>query len=300
MSKCPKSPFPGTVQGSVTRLAFWTMLTLGISTCPNDTFAFHGILSGVIPLSDLGVELKLLDIQALNEGLTNGSLDVAKGSFLAACQLAETHVVLPVGSALGFGVGPIVVGRKGARVDWENSRVMCPGANTTASLLFRIFHPEAPCIKQGLFSEIAASVLRDDVDYGVLIHEGRFTYQELGLELAEDLGARWHDKTQLPLPLGGLFASKRLGKTVVAELTRRVRQSLEYAEENRSEALASMQRYAQEMSAEVIWGHVDLYVNEHTHALGSLGEQAIDELFLRARESGLLRHSSRIGLDYLS
>ncbi len=39
------------------------------------------------------------------------------------------------------------------------------------------------------FDQIEQAVLRGDVDCGVLIHEGRFTYQAKGLTLLEDLGA---------------------------------------------------------------------------------------------------------------
>jgi 1,4-dihydroxy-6-naphthoate synthase len=264
------------------------MLRLGISTCPNDIFAFFGILSGAISLPGVDLQIDLLDIQKLNEGLFEGHLDIAKGSFFSACRLTGSHTVLPVGAALGFGVGPIVVTTDPSKVEWESSRVMCPGLGTTASFLLQHFHPEVPYLCHGLFSEIPDAVLNGTVDLGVLIHEGRFTFQNVGLKLVEDLGAMWEESYSLPLPLGGLFAKREIDQTTTTSFVTAVRQSISYAYQHKEEALLMMQTYAQEFSPDVIWQHVDLYVNRETERFSSEGRLAIEHMFNVARAGGLI------------
>jgi 1,4-dihydroxy-6-naphthoate synthase len=264
------------------------MLRLGISTCPNDIFAFFGILSGAITVTGVDLQIDLLDIQKLNEGLFEGTLDIAKGSFFSACRLTGTHTVLPVGAALGFGVGPIVVAGENNQVEWESARVMCPGIGTTASFLLQHFHPEVPYLCHGLFSEIPDAVRNGTVDLGVLIHEGRFTFQNMGLQLIEDLGAMWEESYSLPLPLGGLFAKRDIGDVTSSAFVSAVRDSIAYAHQHKEAALEMMQTYAQEFSPDVIWQHVDLYVNKETEKLSSEGRLAIEHMFNVARAGGLI------------
>lgn len=268
------------------------MIRLGISTCPNDVFAFFGILSGAVAVQGVDLQVNLLDIQKLNEGLNDGTLDIAKGSFFSACRLTATHTVLPVGAALGFGVGPIVVTAEPQEVEWESARVMCPGIGTTASFLLQHFHPEVPYLCHGLFSDIPQAVQKGTVDLGVLIHEGRFTFQDMGLRLVEDLGAMWEESYSLPLPLGGLFAKREIDGETSAAFVGAVRESLAYAHQNRDRALEMMQSYAQEFSPNVIWQHVELYVNKETERFSSEGKLAIEHMFNVARAGGLIPASA--------
>lgn len=264
------------------------MIKLGISTCPNDTFAFHGLLTGKVSVPGLELSIELLDIQQLNNGLQSGRLDVAKGSFYSACRLSGSHVVLPVGAAIGFGVGPIIVSSRGHDFQWETARAMCPGSGTTASFLFQHFHPEVPYLVQGVFSGIPSAVASKHVDVGVLIHEGRFTFEDQGLQLVEDLGDMWEKSYQLPLPLGGLFAKQTLSATVLDQVTSAVQESLHYALAHRDEVVDTMARYAQEFSPEVLWKHVELYVNSETFVLSEKGRAAVSYMFDVANEGGLL------------
>jgi 1,4-dihydroxy-6-naphthoate synthase len=165
---------------------------------------------------------------------------------------------------------------------------MCPGSGTTASFLFQHFHPEVPYIVQGVFSGIPSAVAAKHVDVGVLIHEGRFTFEDQGLRLVEDLGDRWEKSYQLPLPLGGLFAKQSLSTEVLEKLVNGVQESLHYAYAHREEVLDTMARYAQEFSPDVLWKHVDLYVNSETFILSEKGRTALNFMFDVANEGGLL------------
>lgn len=260
---------------------------LGISTCPNDTYAFHAILEHKIDLRGIDFAIDLLDIQQLNEKLFAGEFDVAKASFSAAIDLADEYWVLPSGSALGFGVGPLLLAAAPATVPKDSQQVvLCPGKHTTAALLFRLFYPDSCEIKHVVFSEIMPALEHGNADFGVCIHEGRFTWQQQGLYLVEDLGTKWEKKTGHPLPLGGILASKHLSADVVAEVQGIIHDSLRYAQQNPGEALVSMRKHAQEFEDDVLMQHVDLYVNDWTFELGDVGNAALKELSHRAQEVG--------------
>ena len=263
-------------------------IRLGISTCPNDTFAFHGLLTRSVDWRGLHFEVELLDIEQLNERLLGGGFDVGKTSFHAALHLADDHVVLPSGSALGFGVGPLLLSAAAdSRPENTSQLTLCPGRHTTAALLFALFHPNTTRVEHAVFSEIMPRLQATTADFGVCIHEGRFTWQQHGLGLVEDLGARWEQATGCPLPLGGIVASSRLPEETIATVQQVIKDSLRFALADRQAALPTMRRYAQEFDDHVLMQHVDLYVNEWTLDLGVEGARALDELSVRAASIGL-------------
>ncbi|GAB5445034.1 MAG: 1,4-dihydroxy-6-naphthoate synthase [Fuerstiella sp.] len=263
---------------------------LGISTCPNDTFAFHALMQKKVDWRGLDFHVELLDIQQLNDRLFAGDFDVAKVSFNAALRLSERFVVLPSGSALGFGVGPLLLSSAADATPQHNQQVtLCPGDDTTATLLFRLFYPQTTQVRQVVFSDIMPMLQNGDADFGVCIHEGRFTWQQEGLSLVEDLGTRWERETEAPLPLGGLIARRELGAEVIRTVQAVIHDSLQYALSDRDDALPTMRRYAQEFSDDVLIQHVDLYVNDWTVDLGSVGRQALAELSRRAAQAGVVR-----------
>ena len=263
-------------------------IRLGISTCPNDTFAFHGLLTRSVDWRGLQFEVELLDIEQLNERLLGDGFDVGKTSFHAALHLADDHVVLPSGSALGFGVGPLLLSAApGTRPESVDQLTLCPGRHTTAALLFALFHPNTTRVEHAVFSEIMPRLEARTADFGVCIHEGRFTWQQHGLGLVEDLGARWEQATGCPLPLGGIVASSRLPEETIATLQQVIKDSLRFALADRQAALPTMRKYAQEFDDHVLMQHVDLYVNEWTLDLGVEGARALDELSARAASIGL-------------
>ena len=267
---------------------------LGISTCPNDTFTFHALMNRCVDWRGLEFQIQLLDIQQLNDRLFNGDFDVAKTSFHAALLLANETVVLPTGSALGFGVGPLLLAAKANTIPSNASqRTLCPGQHTTAALLFALFYPETSSVEHCLFSDIMPKLEQCEADFGVCIHEGRFTWQDKGLSLVEDLGTRWEATTECPLPLGGLVASRRLPAETIARVNSVIRDSLEYSLGNRDSALPTMRKYAQEFDDAVLMQHVDLYVNEWTRNLGSTGVDALARLAQMARSIGLVSGGQR-------
>jgi 1,4-dihydroxy-6-naphthoate synthase len=263
-------------------------IRLGISTCPNDTFAFHGLITRAVDWRGLEFDVEPLDIEQLNERLRARDFDVAKTSFHAALHLADDHVVLPSGSALGFGVGPLLLAAAGrGRPEHDSQLTLLPGRFTTAALLFALFHPRTTRIEHAVFSEIMPRLVAGQADFGVCIHEGRFTWQGHGLGLVEDLGSRWEKETGCPLPLGGIVAASRLPRETIEAVQRVIHDSLSHALADRQAALPTMRQYAQEFDDDVLMRHVDLYVNEWTLDLGATGGKALDELSARAASIGL-------------
>ena len=297
-------------------------IRIGISTCPNDTFAFHGILTGAISQPGLEFDIELLDIQQLNERLFQSQFDVAKASFHAALLLADRMWVLPSGSALGYGVGPLLLSSPQLKDVWDltepNSAgwqpgdlsqamhrieriagrppiVLAPGQHTTATLLFQIFFQPPFELKQVVFSEIMPALEENHADLGVCIHEGRFTWRDKNLGLFVDLGNAWEKLAGTALPLGGLLASRQLEMDKLHAIQRLIRKSIEFGLAHPQETLPTMRKYAQEFSDDVLMAHVDLYVNKWTVDLGAVGQQSLSKLNQLALEASVIpSHSKRL------
>ena len=264
-------------------------VALAISTCPNDTFAFHAILNRKIDLRGLEFDIQLLDIQQLNDGLFSGKFDVAKASFHAAILLADQTVILPVGAALGFGVGPLLLSAEAntAPGSAASQLTLCPGQHTTAALLFNLFFPNTTRIEHTIFSDIMPALMEKRADFGVCIHEGRFTYEESGLHCVADLGTRWEQQFDCPLPLGGIIARRSVDSATLETVVEVIRDSIQYGLQHREETLATMREHAQELADDVIFQHVDLYVNDWTLDLGGVGRRALHQLASAAQRIGI-------------
>jgi 1,4-dihydroxy-6-naphthoate synthase len=259
-------------------------LRLGLSTCPNDTFAFHALRAREVDWRGIEFEFELADVEQLNERMLAGALDASKVSFHAALQAGARWCVLEAGAALGFGVGPLLLA-PGAPT--TSRRVLAPGRWTTAQLLWRLFHAGEGEAEQVVFSAIVPALERGEAALGVCIHEARFTWAARGLRLVEDLGERWERETHSPLPLGGIAARADLGEPGLVRLAACVRDSLEWGLAHRDACLPTMSAQAQEFDERVLWQHVELYVNSHTLELGELGRRGLDELARRAQAAPL-------------
>lgn len=255
-------------------------LSWAYSTCPNDTFIFGTLALGQIP--EYTIQPPYLgDIQQLNALALAGKPDVVKISAALYPQVAEQYELLPVGSAFGIGIGPILVKRQGTSLPSSLARttIAVPGFTTTAHLLLKHFHPEVTHCSEVLFSEIPSRLTTGEFPAGVLIHEGRFTYEAAGLALVEDLGKRWFDAYQLPLPLGVIVIRRTLPETLKAEVTSVLRASLALAHRAPTPALWSyIATQAQIADPEVIAEHIATYVNAYTENLGEEGRLALERL----------------------
>ena len=251
-------------------------LSLHISPCPNDTFAFDALINGRIEncIGELDVEYH--DIEVLNEGVLAGDPDISKISYSVYPKIADRYALLDSGSALGRGNGQLLVRRKGENTPLR--RVASPGVNTTANALLMRYFPDVEEVVPMLFSEIAKAVESGEVDGGVLIHEGRFVYERYGLELVADLGQMWEAETGLPLPLGAIVIKRDLPIEVRREFERMLAESVRFAFENPTLSRAFIKQHAQELEDDIIERHISLFVNDFTISLGEEGRRAVERL----------------------
>lgn len=267
-----------------------TILRLGYSPCPNDTFLFHALVHGLVPCDGVRFEPWLADVEELNRRAVGADpLELTKLSVGALAAVAPGYAVLSAGAALGRGVGPLVVGRDPRRLaELSGCRIAVPGVRTTAFLLLRLFGPQDLDVVEMRFDRILGAVSRGEVDAGLIIHESRFTYRDSGLSEVADLGQLWEQDTGLPLPLGVIAAARRLGADLHAKIEASLAESVRFAFADPAASRDYIAAHAQEMSPAVCAQHIGLYVNDWTVELGDEGRAAIDALLARGRRLGLL------------
>ena len=267
-------------------------LSIGYSTCPNDTHIFAG-LSAHEKDSSLAFEPVLADVETLNGWALKGKLDITKLSFFAFFKVLKEYALLHSGGALGRGCGPILVARPGVDLNsLKDGIIAAPGNLTTARLLLTLYLGYEPRLQQMVFSNVMPAVRDGKADFGLVIHEGRFTLDAYGLQSILDLGGWWEAETGLPIPLGGIAIRRDLGESMARGVGERIRQSLSLAESGSPMVEDYIISHAQEMDPSVIQQHIDLYVNRFSRDLGDEGQRAVRVLLDRAERAGLLKPCS--------
>ena len=260
-------------------------LSLGISPCPNDTFIFHAWMHGLVPRQPhftIGRRV-MADVEELNALAARGELDVIKISMAAMADAAVHYRLLPCGGALGRGCGPLLVARADRDPTKPPKTLALPGLRTTAALLTRLAGIQGEHLIFR-YDEIMSAVAHGDVDAGVLIHEGRFTYAEKGLQLLLDFGAFWEETYKLPLPLGVIAVKRELGAPVATLVAEAIRESLTHAWQHPKDSQAFVAANAQELSPAVTAAHIEMFVNPFSLNVGDEGRKAIAALAQAAFE----------------
>jgi len=264
-------------------------ISLGFSTCPNDTYIFDAMVHQKINTEGLVFDVFLGDVEELNKKAFNSELDVTKLSYHAYSKIASSYLLLDSGSALGFKNGPLLISKRKIYPDeLVDVKIAIPGLNTTANLLLGIAFPNAKNKFEYLFSDIEEAILSNEIDAGLIIHENRFTFEQKGLKKIIDLGEYWEQETGLPIPLGGIAVNRNLDNDLQLKINRVLKRSVDFAFENPKSAYPYIKQYAQEMSEDVMYKHIDLYVNDFTKDLGKTGREAIKVLYERAINSCVL------------
>lgn len=276
-------------------------LTLGFSPCPNDTFIFDALIHHKIDTRGLDFAVEYHDVETLNQKAFRQELDITKLSYHAFAYAVENYELLDAGSALGFGVGPLLITknadlaqklRQYAGValpeEFHNLKIGIPGKYTTANFLLGLAYPQLQNKQELVFSEIEQSLLDGKIDLGLIIHENRFTYTDKGLHKAVDLGDYWEKTTQNPIPLGGIVIKRSLPEETKRLVNELIRQSVEFAFANPKSGLDYIRSHAQEMEESVMYKHIELYVNQYSSDLGEVGRQAIQTMFDKAQSLGLI------------
>ena len=266
-------------------------LSLGFSPCPNDCFMFDAIVNQRIDLEGLEFSVRLDDVEALNKAAFAGDADVTKLSYHAYAYCLGHYVLLDAGSALGRNCGPLLISKRAIAPEEVASgdlRFAIPGKFTTANFLLGLAFPKALDKTALVFSAIESALLDERFDAGLIIHENRFTYADKGLKKIIDLGEYWEGETGAPIPLGGIVIKRALPDEVKQRVNRVLRRSVEYAFAHRTASLDYVRAHAQEMSEDVMYRHIDLYVNEYSVDLGAEGRRAVELLFAKAAETGII------------
>ena len=280
-------------------------LSLGFSPCPNDTFIFDALIHQKIDTEGLSFDVVFDDVETLNQKAFRAELDITKLSFHAYAYLTEKYVLLHAGSALGFGVGPLLICENEDYISTNtladlkpqtsdlqpptsDLRIGIPGKYTTANFLLSLAFPEAKNKVEMKFNEIESALLNHQIDMGVIIHENRFTYQEKGLKKIIDLGQFWEDLTQGPIPLGGIMVKRGLPENVKQKVNRIIKRSVQYAFDHPESGMDFICSLSQEMSKEVINKHIELYVNKFSIDLGEVGRNAVQTFFEQAHKLGII------------
>lgn len=262
-------------------------IELGLSPCPNDTYIFYHLLkTGLVNYS---IKPIFADVQELNErALHNAELPISKVSCFAAALQTEHYEILPSGGALGHNCGPLLVTHKKYESTDElifdlkqANRILIPGQTTTAHLLLRLFLEshgiDQPNIESVIYSDILPSLKRREADFGLIIHEERFTYPSYNVYAPIDLGQWWEDTTKLPIPLGCILIRKDY-LSIFDELNQAIKDSIDYSKSNLNEVWPFIKSHAQTIEDSAIKSHIDLYVTDYSREPGELGIAAFNRL----------------------
>lgn len=269
-------------------------ITVAHSPDSDDAFMFYGLATNKLETDGLKFEHTLKDIQTLNEDAKNGVFDVTAISFHAYAYVADKYALLPHGASIGDKYGPILVSKE-PRVasDIPSMKIAIPGELTSAFLAMRIYNPDFEYVVVP-FDQIIDVVKKGDVDAGLLIHEGQLFYNQLGLHKVLDLGEWWHEKTGLPLPMGGNVIRRDLGKDLMKQVSKHLHESIVYSMENREDALSYAMQFARDMQPELADRFVAMWVNDLTLDYGDRGREAVRRLMKEGYDRGIIPNKVKV------
>ena len=269
-------------------------ITVAHSPDSDDAFMFYGLATNKLETEGIKFEHTLKDIQSLNEDAKNGVYDVTAISFHAYAYVADKYALLPHGASIGDKYGPIVVSKEPRSADEIGAmKIAVPGELTSAYLALRLFNKDFTHVVVP-FDVIIEAVQKGDADAGLLIHEGQLFYKQMGLDKVLDLGEWWHEKTGLPLPMGGNAIRRDLGPEMMKRVSRHLHESIIYSMENREDALQYALQFARDMAPEMADRFIAMWVNDLTLDYGTRGKQAVKMLLSEGHKAGIIPHEVQV------
>ena len=269
-------------------------ITVAHSPDSDDAFMFYALATNKVRVPGLKFTHTLTDIETLNRKAMEGFYDVSAISFHAYPYVQEKYALMPCGGSVGEQYGPMVVAPRAIALDeLKRIKVAVPGTMTTAYLALKLF---APKIETAVvpFDQIIPQVIAGKYEAGLIIHEGQLTYERSGLNRILDLGKWWHERTGLPLPLGGNAIRRELGPELISQVTRALRNSIQYALDHREPALAYAMQFARDLDTQMADRFVGMYVNERTLDYGEDGKEAVRRLLDMGYRAGIIPHQPRV------
>lgn len=256
----------------------------------DDAFMFYALATNKVRVPGLKFSHTLTDIETLNRKAMEGFYDVSAISFHAYPYVQDKYALMPCGGSVGEQYGPMVISpRMVGLEELKSMKIAVPGTMTTAYLALKLF---APKIETAVvpFDRIIPEVLAGKYEAGLIIHEGQLTYERSGLKRILDLGRWWHEQTGLPLPLGGNAIRRELGPELIAQVTKALRDSIQYALDHREPALAYAMQFARDLDPQMADRFVGMYVNNRTLDYGEDGKQAVAKLLEMGYKAGIIPH----------
>jgi 1,4-dihydroxy-6-naphthoate synthase len=254
----------------------------------DDAFMFYALAKDKLDTGKFKFSHTLQDIETLNRKAMDGVYEVTAISFHAYVYIEDKYILLPSGASMGDQYGPMVVARKEWNQDaLRGKKIAIPGTMTTAYLTLKLFQPDFEAVAIP-FDQIMNEVRNGSVDAGLIIHEGQLTYASQKLHKIVDLGEWWHQATHLPLPLGGNVIRRDLGKEDIREISRLLKESIQYALDHRAEALNYAMQFARDLDTKTADRFVGMYVNERTLDYGEEGRKAVQLLLDRAYDAKVI------------
>jgi len=263
----------------------------------DDAFMFYALANHLFDTGELNFTHVLKDIESLNKDAINGKYEVSAISIHAYPRVADKYILLPTGSSMGDGYGPMIVARKEiSEHKLSDFTIAVPGELTTALLAMRLYNPS---LKYTVvpFDQIIPRIKAGEFEAGLIIHEGQLTYSREGLFKIIDLGEWWMENSGLPLPLGGNVIRRDLGLELMQRISRIIRRSIKYSLDHRQPALQHALQYAGDMDAENADKFVGMYVNNWTLDYGERGRQAVRKIIETGIEAGIIEN--RITVEFL-
>jgi 5,8-dihydroxy-2-naphthoate synthase len=272
-------------------------IRVGHSPDPDDAFMFYGLASGKVKLEGITIEHQLEDIQSLNQRALKAELEVTAISAHAFPYVADKYWIMKTGASMGEGYGPVIISRKyNSLTELQGKIVGTPGPLTTATLLFKTFTNGIKNIDMP-FDKIMDAVDNETVDAGLLIHEGQITYQSLGYHKVLDFGELWEEETHgLPLPLGLDVVRKDLGQDLARTLSQGLKDSIAYGYAHQDESIPYAMQWGRGIDYALGKKFVKMYVSELTIDMGERGKKALELLFRRGSEKGLVPRMPNVEL----
>jgi 1,4-dihydroxy-6-naphthoate synthase len=256
---------------------------------------FYALAKDKIDTGRFRFEHELVDIETLNRRAFAGELELTAISLHAYAHLSDKYALCTCGASMGDNYGPMVVARGTCSLDsLRGKTIAVPGTLTTAFLALSM------CLGKDEFQHVvvpfdqildvaqAGEHQGTKIDAGLIIHEGQLTFESQGLSLVVDLGKWWMGETGLPLPLGANGIRKDLGAEAMREITRLLKESIQYGLANRQPALEYALQFGRGLDHSKADQFVGMYVNDWTLDFGPRGREAVRLLLARGHAASII------------
>jgi 1,4-dihydroxy-6-naphthoate synthase len=263
----------------------------------DDAFMFYALATKKVRSPIVSFRHVLSDIETLNRQAMQGVHGLSAISYHAYPYVADKYVLMASGSSIGDGYGPLIIANRPMEPEeLKGKRIAVPGTMTTAYLAARLFQPDFEAVVTP-FDKITDAIKEHSVDAGLIIHEAQLTFDREGFHRIVDLGRWFKSAYDLPLPLGGNVLLRSLDAAVKSECCRLMRESIQYALDNRDEALQYALQFARDMDPRLAEKFVGMYVNHYTVDAGAIVPVAAQKLLDLGYQAGLI--PKRVELEFI-